>query len=76
MNKITSKEVENDERVTMKQMCEHIVKAEMLYKRSSDDLLTAEEIYNYSPTGELFMVFQWYRMACNILGYTASQNQN
>lgn len=72
---IDSRDV-NDERVTMKQMCEHIVKAKIIYKRNSDDLLTAEEIFNYSPTGELFEIFGWYKMACTILGYTASQSPN
>jgi len=51
---------------SIRQMCETIEKAKILEK-SDGSLLTAEEIYNYSPTGELFMVFQWYECAIKIL---------
>jgi len=54
--------------LSMKDMCEHIVKAQIL----SPDI-TAQEIFNYSPSGELNRVFEWYAMACYKLGYTALQ---
>jgi hypothetical protein len=53
--------------LTMKDMCEHIVKANFLFHKGTDNLFSAEEIFNYSPTGELFMVFEWYRYACILL---------
>lgn len=52
---------------TGKQMCEHIVKADFLRKKDGSRP-TADEIWRYSPTGELFMVFAWYEAACKILG--------
>ena len=50
------------EGVTMKQMCETIVSADFLRYQNGDSP-TAEQIYNYSPTGELYMVFTWYEQA-------------
>lgn len=50
------------ERVTMKEMCETIERSGIL-KRPDGTSPTAEEIYRYSPTGELFMVFAWYDAA-------------
>ncbi len=51
---------------TMKDMCETIVEADFL--RSPDGTPpTAEQIFNYSPTGELFDVFFWYETARTIL---------
>lgn len=55
--------------LSMKDICEHIVKADLFEKP-----LTAEEIFNYSPTGELSRVFEWYAIACKVLGYSASEN--
>jgi hypothetical protein len=47
-------------------MCETIVEADIL--RSKDgETPTAEDIFNYSPGGELFMVFQWYELAKGVL---------
>lgn len=56
--------------ITMKQACEHIVKAEILICKDGGTP-TAEQIFNYSPSGELFMVFEWYKSACLKLGYEA-----
>jgi hypothetical protein len=56
--------------VTMKQMCEHIVKADLL-ERPDGTKPTAKEIFNYSSTGELYMVFEWYKMACEVLKHHA-----
>ncbi len=50
--------------MTFQQMCEHIVK-------SGITTLTAEEIFNLSPTGELFHVFELYEAACAALGANA-----
>lgn len=57
---------EVDSGVSMKDMCEHIAKAGFLERDGVP--LTAEQIYNYSPSGELFMVFQWYELASYTLG--------
>lgn len=53
--------------VTMKAMCEHIAKARFLVKRDGS-FPAAEEIFNYSPTGELYMIFTWYHEACLLIG--------
>ncbi len=51
----------NMPKFTMQQMCKEI----------SDDLkkknvfMTPEEIYNYSPTGELFHIFQYFLVLHN-----------
>ncbi len=46
--------------MTLGDMCKEIADSEMLTKKDGTHP-TAEEIFNYSPTGELFMVFQWYQ---------------
>lgn len=56
-----------EEKISMREMCEHIVKAKVFLEPK-----TAEEIFNYSPNGELFMIFHWYKMACVMLGENAS----
>ncbi|RLI34172.1 hypothetical protein DRO66_09240 [Candidatus Bathyarchaeota archaeon] len=53
--------------MTMKDMCEKIVEADFLTDEVGNKP-TAEEIFNYSPTGELSQVFEWYNKACVILG--------
>lgn len=45
--------------VTFQQMCKEIAESKMLTKRDGTHP-TALEIFNYSPTGELFMVYEWY----------------
>jgi len=50
-----------DNGVTGQEMCEFIVKADIL--RFSGVPPTAEEIWNYSPSGELHQVFFWYELA-------------
>lgn len=52
---------------TMNEMCETIVESGILRKKDGSEL-TPEEIYNYSPTGELFMIFIWYGEALVRLG--------
>lgn len=61
----TKKEVTNDE-ISMKQVCEKIIKADFLTKQDGTKP-TVKEIFNYSPTGELFMIFEWYKQAQEIL---------
>ena len=46
---------------TMKQMCEFICQEIELFK-----YVTPEEIYNFSNTGELFMIHRWYLQALKI----------
>ncbi len=54
------------EGMTMEQMCETIVRADFL--RTDDGRkLTAREIYDASPTGELWHVFALYDYAQKIL---------
>ena len=52
--------------MTMKDMCETIIKADFL-KKKDGSVPTAMEIFKYSPTGELCMVFEWYETAKEIL---------
>ena len=47
---------------TMEEMCETIVKAKLLKNKDGTEP-TAKEIYEYSPAGELSMVFFWYKAA-------------
>ncbi len=46
---------------TVKEMCETIATAGVI-KKHNGEAYTAEEIFNYSPSGELSMVFLWYSM--------------
>lgn len=48
--------------VTMKEVCKTIVEADFL-RLPDGSAPSAEEIYNSSPTGELFHVFDWYEQA-------------
>lgn len=52
--------------ITFNTMCKTIEKAKILQKNNGD-YHTADEIFNYSPTGELFMIFEWYEIAKNVL---------
>lgn len=58
---------------TGKQMCETIVEAKILEKRDGTSP-TAEEIWNYSSTGELYMIFEWYQDAIAKLKYEKEDN--
>ena len=49
---------------TFKEMCEYIAAAQFL--RKDEHYLTSEEIFNYSPTGELYMLFEWYCIAVKV----------
>ena len=49
---------------TFKEMCEYIAAAKFLSR--DEHYLTAEEIFNYSPTGELYMLFEWYGIAVKV----------
>ena len=48
---------------TGKEMCEEILKADFLTYNNGKKPTTGEEIWNYSPTGELSKVFEWYEIA-------------
>jgi hypothetical protein len=54
------------DRMTCKEICEVIVAADILRKRSGT-APTAEEIFGYSPTGELFMLGEWFAQAKHVL---------
>lgn len=47
---------------TMKEMCEIIAKSKVL-KKDDNTYPTSIEIFNYSRTGELFMIWEWYGVA-------------
>lgn len=49
-------------RMTCKEICEIIEEAKILFHPDNTPL-TAEEIFNYSPTGELYMLQYWYVIA-------------
>lgn len=48
-------------------MCEKIARANFLRKKDGT-APTPEEIFNYSPTGELASIWGWYRTARLLLG--------
>lgn len=51
---------------TMREMCETIERADFL-RKPDGTAPTAREIFDYSPSGELFMVFAWYEQAQGLL---------
>lgn len=57
----------NPNTLTARQACEHIVRAGFLEKENGE-CLTAIEVYNYSPSGEMSSIFYWYKIACFIIG--------
>lgn len=52
--------------INFKGMCEHIARAGFVL--SNGHKPTPEEIFNYSNTGELAKVFEWYEDACAHIG--------
>lgn len=48
--------------MTLKEVCEEIEKSQILI-RADGRHPTAREIYEYSPTGELIMLNEWYEIA-------------
>jgi len=62
-DKLIMSQVIEEETVSLARMCEVILEARILNKR----LKTGKQIYNYSPTGELHMIFQWYFTARGFL---------
>ena len=52
--------------MTMKEMCEKIVESDIL-RKPNGEAPTAREIFEYSPSGELFMVFEWYDKAVEVI---------
>ena len=61
--------------ITFLDMCKVIVKSGILRKQDGTPP-TAEEIWNYSPNGELFMIFEWYAAAEKVLSDKASGNDS
>lgn len=57
--------------ITMKQMCEAIVEADFLRFKDGRKP-TPEEVFNYSPSGELYQVFAWYDVAVALKDAQAS----
>ena len=55
-------------------MCETIVEAGIL-KSPDGSAPTAEQIWEYSPTGELFMIYEWYHLALIALGRVAESQE-
>jgi hypothetical protein len=48
--------------LTLKRVCTIIEKSKVLIKNDGTNP-TADEIWNYSPTGELFMIWEWWYQA-------------
>ena len=53
--------------MTAEQMCETIYFYWTNVKFKGYDVWKPKQIFNYSPNGELFMVFKWYNEAYNFL---------
>lgn len=49
-------------KMTMQDMCKEIERAGFIVNRSGEPA-SAKEIYEYSPTGELGMIWGWYELA-------------
>ena len=54
--------------MTGRQMANHIAKAQVLTNPNGTHP-TADEIWNNTPTSELYMMDAWYNEACKKLGY-------
>jgi len=52
--------------ISMKGMCEFIASMELLEDKKTKQPLTPEEIFNYSPTGEVYMIYEWYAEAIGL----------
>ncbi len=59
-------------KLTTKEMCEVIAKADIL-KKEDGTAPTPREIYEHSPAGELHMIFEWFVVAKMVL---ANDNYN
>ena len=55
------------DKISMKQMCEKINEANILINKDGSNP-TPKEIFNYSASGELFMIFEWYEIAKHLEG--------
>lgn len=51
------------EKPSMDEMTEFIAKSKTIRFKDNKNYPTSEQIYNYSPTGELFKIFGWYAIA-------------
>lgn len=48
--------------MTFREVCEVIAHSGVLKKKDGSQP-NGEEIFNYSPTGELYMIWEWYGLA-------------
>ena len=56
-------------KITYKEACEEIEKAKILTKHDGAHP-TSKEIFNYSSTGELWMISEWYKIDnMNVINY-------
>ena len=60
--------MDQQRKISMKQMCDTIVAADITPLHMDGTALHAREIYEMSPTGELWHVFEMYDEAIIILG--------
>lgn len=58
-------EKETEQYKTIKDICEFIADSKILVRKDGTNP-TALEIFNYSPTGELFKIFEWYEVAKSV----------
>ncbi len=62
MRRIGDRGVTGD-KMTGKQMCEVIAEE---FSLTLGRKITPEEVWNCSPTGELFMIYEWYQKALEL----------
>ncbi|HHI3604946.1 TPA: hypothetical protein QCU10_001465 [Bacillus anthracis] len=62
LDKETEKDVNNGGKVTFKEMCELIAK---WFKETRGIEVTGKQVFNSSPSGELWHIFAWYAEAKN-----------
>lgn len=65
---------QNSTKITMQEMCTIIANSKILEKQDGTNP-TAEEIFNYSSTGELYMIFEWYELAQMTLACLESKSK-
>ena len=58
----------------MVKMIEVIIESDILQKKDGTKT-TPEDVWNYSSSGELYMIFEWYRLACEVLKEKGLDNE-
>jgi len=51
---------------TFKEVCEVIAESNILSNKEGINP-TPEQVFDYSPTGELFMLWEWYEIAVQVI---------